>query len=192
MNTPSPFFIGCPSRDGQGLVQSVLALGHLEAWLQRPIAFIMGIGSNIPRARNGVMDQIRRDFGLQTHWVLWWDSDILVTPDQIPAVAAMIRFGQEHQMAVTANYRINTGEHVLMQTIDGTIHRFTDQGLAALPEWAPIESTGLGFCYCPVEAEYIFHADRMGEDVHFWHDHPDLELRVTKAVQLRHAKTVWL
>ena len=188
-----PLIVGCPSRDEMGMVLSVVTLSRVGDYLDRPVEFITGVGSNIPRARNAVMQGIRREHGVQDHWVLWWDSDIWLTTDQAPAVAEMIRFSEQHGMATTIDYRINTGEHVLMKRMeDGKVHRFTDKGIESLPNWAPIDATGFGLCYCPVESDYVFHADALGEDIHYWQDHPNLELRFAKNVRVRHAKTVML
>ena len=191
----TPLLIGVPTPNGMGLMTSVLALAGLHQVLDRPVAFVQGEGGNIPRARNQVLATIRAQLGSGPVPVLWWDTDIRVTDDQIPAVADMIRYGEAHQVCVTAHYRMNTGESHLMRgdRTPGAGTHYTAEELAVMPDWAPVGMAGFGLLFIPqMPVDYVFRADNVGEDVHWWWDHPDWPLVVAKSVIIHHRKAIWI
>lgn len=162
--------------------------------LRCPVHFLVGEAGNIPRSRNKVLEEARKHVGDQgTAWILWLDSDIVIPPGGHRALADAVRWSDATHMAWTANYRMATGENVVMRerTADGA-HHFTNAELAALPEWAEVGMSGMGCCYLPTNAAYMFHADVLGEDIHFFLDHPDLRLHFAKHIEVKHKKIVAL
>lgn len=192
---PDLLILGVPSRDGLGLMASVLALSGLSQVLDRPVAVVQGEGGNIPKARNQVVALIRARLGPEPRSTLWWDTDILVTEEQIPAVADMVRYGESHQACVTADYRMNAVQSHLMRgdRTPGAGTHYTPEELAAMPEWSPVGMAGFGLLFIPsMPLDYVFHADTIGEDTHWWWDHPDIPLVRAQHVTVGHRKSVWL
>ncbi len=56
------------------------------------------------------------------------------------------------------------------------------------PVSANMGLAGLGFAYCEQPLDYRFHADTIGEDVHFWRDHPELQIHWIPDPHLGHRK----
>lgn len=191
----TPLIIGVPTANGMGLMTSVLALAGLHTVLERPVAFVQGEGGNIPRARNQVLQTIQANLGPNPVDILWWDTDIRVADDQIPAVASMIRYGVDHQVSVSADYHMSTGETHLMKgnrTPGAGVH-YSAEELAAMADWAPVGMAGFGLLFIPqMPVDYVFRADNVGEDVHWWWDHPDWPLVVAKSVIIHHRKAIWI
>ena len=128
-------------------------------------------------------------------WVLWIDSDILVLPGSGPTIAAAMRWAEETHVCVVGNYRMQTGQSVLMDRrgLEGSPHHYTDVELAALPRPYPeVGLAGLGFAYCPQPLTYRFHADTIGEDIHFWREHPELRIHLIDGLHLGHRKSQFL
>jgi hypothetical protein len=122
--------------------------------------------------------------------MLWLDSDILVLPGSAPIIAAAIQWAEDAR-CVVGNYRMSTGQSVLMdhRGPKGVAHHYTDAELAALPRPYPeVGAAGLGFAYCEQPLQYRFHADTIGEDIHFWWDHPDLRIHWIPDLHLGHRK----
>ena len=191
----TPLIIGVPTPNGMGLTVSILTLSELYRSLDRSVVFAQGEAGNIPRARNQVLVMIRAQLGLDSVPVLWWDTDILINKDQITPIVDMIHYGETHQVCVTANYRMNTGDSHLMRgdRTPGAGTHYTAEELATMPDWSPVGMAGFGLLFIPqMPLDYVFHADTVGEDVHWWWDHADLPLVLSKSVQIRHRKSVWL
>lgn len=191
----TPLILGMPSRDGTGIVDSILTFQRMGPALERPVAFAQGEMGNIPRARNEVLRQVKLNIGEGTYPMLWWDNDIKVPPAQLDAVNAMITYGLTHQVAVTANYRMANGLSVMMggDRTPGSGAHYTDDELHAMDNWSSVGMTGFGLLFVPaMSTEYEFHSDRYGEDIHFWWDHKELPLVWAKDVNVYHRKSVWL
>lgn len=191
VETMGDVLVGMPTRDGQALIQTLhelIALGHT---LRVPVHFLVGEAGNIPRSRNLVMEQARaRSFGSRTAWILWIDSDILIPRGGNVMVAEAIRWSWETKNAWAASYRMANGQSVLMRDHDGG--HYTPEELASLPAWAPIAMSGLGCAFVQMDLDYVFHADVLGEDVHFFRDHPNLDLHYARDVRVNHRKVVTL
>jgi hypothetical protein len=69
---------------------------------------------------------------------------------------------------------------------------YTREELAALPDWHPIGMTGFGLLFVRQPLHYVFHADVTGEDVHFWFENPQLDIRYAKQVRVGHMKSITL
>ena len=191
----TPLILGMPSRDGTGIVDSLITLPRLGPALDRPVAFAQGEMGNIPRARNEVLRQVAHNLGSGTYPMLWWDNDIRIPPSQLDAVVDMVTYGLQNNVAVTANYRMANGVTVMMKgdRTPGTGSHYTDAELRVMGEWPSVGMSGFGLLFVPaMSTEYVFRADHHGEDIHFWWDHKDLPLVWAKEVTIYHRKSVWL
>lgn len=194
VGTEPSLLVAIPTPDLRAMVPSLVELGHVAQDLGRPLEVILGEASNIPRARNVALAQIRKQSAGETHrWMLWLDSDILIAPNTASIIAESITWAEGHQHAIVANYRMASGENVLMTTRNlATVRHYTDKELAELSEFDVIGMAGLGWVYLNQPLDYVFHADTYGEDVHFWWDHPEIGLHWAKRIKLGHKKTVLL
>ena len=182
--------------DRWAVVQSLLELGKVSQVLGRRMQFSVSQGSNIPRSHNTVIEQLQYQYPDQaTQWVLWLDSDVAVFPESKTIIADAILWAEANHVAVTGNYRMNTGENVLLATRgpDPPAHHYTNAELEALPRPYPsVAFAGFGFMYLEQPLSYRFHADTLGEDIHFWWDHPTIRLHWIADLHLGHHKAVLL
>ncbi len=195
----SALLVVIPSHDMRAVVPTLMALERVSHLLHRELQTVVGEGSNIPRARNvavqGLRDRAVRD---SDPWILWLDSDIWLADDSVVAVAEAIRWAEAHDAAIVANYRMSDGRNVLMKRRapdfpePGEDAHYTDEELAALPDYAEVGMAGLGFVYLRHPLTYRFHADDLGEDIYFWQDHPEMRLHLAKQIHLGHKKLVLL
>jgi hypothetical protein len=190
-----PLHIALTSHDGRAETITAIALARdLAPALGRAVEFHIGEASNIPRARNVCLRLAEAATAdAPSIRLLWLDSDIRLDPTAMPTLARYIARADADGTAFAAHYR----------QADGRSTFFLRRGLMAgpaldcasvarLPDWAPLAMCGFGLLYAPVERGYVFHADDVGEDIHFWLDHPQTDLRYAKALGLRHHKAVLL
>ena len=177
--------VAIPTRDGQAMIQTVLSLMQVGWQLERPTAFFISEASNIPRGRNIIVDQLRQRFPRQsTVRVLWIDADIWILPVVVKPIAEAIRWAEAHDTNIVANYLMANGESVLIRERTQDTRHYTQNEWEQLPNYAPIGMSGFGFVYLHHPLDYTFYADRVGEDIHFWWDHPSLEVHAAKQIQL--------
>ena len=163
--------------------------------MQRIMKLLLGEAGNIPRARNIVMDEVRkelkRDSGIA--WVLWVDSDILLPAFSHKAIANAIHWSEQTGKAWVANYKMASNQNVILKQRDYYhAEHYTDEEISNLTPFAEIAMSGFGLAYLPMDLSYLFHADRWGEDVHFFMDHPDLKVHLANNIIINHKKTVLL
>jgi hypothetical protein len=191
---PEEVHVAVPTRDATGVLQTALDLFGLGSALGRPVSYSWTAYGSIPRARNALTEHIRAQVGRDRAWVLWVDSDIFLQGG-IAAVAQAIRWSWQTGCAWTAHYHRADGlSHIMAaRDVDGRVARnLTDAEIEALPEWAEVGAAGLGMCFVPMPLDYVWHADRAGEDVLFWIEHPEIRLHLAKRVTLLHMKTTWV
>ena len=76
------------------------------------------------------------------------------------------------------------GASVFMRSRDPHDGRhYSDLELAPLPDYSEISLTGLGFAYVPHPLDSTFRADTIGEDTHFWWDHPENSFALTQNIR---------
>ncbi len=188
--------VALPTHDRRAVVQSILELGAVGQQLRRRVRFVVSEGSNIPRSRNSVLEELRRQHpNVANLWVLWLDSDILIFPGSSTVISEAIRWAESTTACVVGNYRMADGQNVVMATRDSMapIKHYTDDELAALPGPYPeVGLAGLGFAYVPQTLAYQFYADGIGEDIHYWWDHPDPHLHWIPDLRLGHRKAIML
>lgn len=194
MMPKNALIVAVPTHDMRMVVPSLLELNAVGREAGRPLHFILGQGSNIPRSRNHILQQLRALYPHQdTVWVLWIDSDIWIREDSAPAIAKALAWAHQHEQAIVGNYRMGSGTSVFMHSRDPQDGRhYSDIELAKLPDYSEIALSGLGFAYVPQPLDYIFRADAIGEDIHFWWDHPEIHLHWPQAIHLGHLKAVLL
>lgn len=186
-----PLFVAMPTHDNRAVIQTVMEFTQLGGVLGRTVQFLISRASNIPRGRNVCMDAARQARATDPLWVFWVDSDILLIPGQAPAVADMIRYAEAHHVGVTAHYRMDNGESMLMSDRSMQASHYTSEEVAQWPRWQEVGMAGMGFCYLPMPRDYTFTADITGEDVRFFQAFPDMRLVVDNTIQLRHWKSAW-
>lgn len=181
-----------PTRDHMGLITSVLSLRDVAAALGRPLFIVQGQGGNIPRARNMALAVVRQQFGPAPRWLLWWDTDILVPPDQVPVVADAIRWAEARGPgAVLADYpQEDQTRTILVRDADGQL-RNRPAGPPPADPYVPVEGGGMGLAYVFMDPTTEFHAGQVGEDVHFWSTYPHPRWWATR-IRVPHRKAVWL
>ena len=91
---------------------------------------------------------------------------------------------EAHDTNIVANYLMANGESVLIRERTQDTRHYTQTEWEQLSNYAPIGMSGFGFVYLHHPLDYTFYADRVGEDIHFWWDHPSLELHAAKQIQL--------
>ncbi|MCY0881712.1 MAG: hypothetical protein OWS74_06925 [Firmicutes bacterium] len=168
-----PILIGLPTKDLLAPIVTMLELSQLSGRFSgRPVTFCIGQASNIPRARNIVMDRAREKSNEDPLGVLWIDADIVLKSGDSENLAQMIRWGEESGKAITANYRRSDGlsAHMADRTPYGA-RNYTEE----LKKGQNIGMAGFGCAYIPMPRNYRFRADIIGEDVYFWLDNPQLE-----------------
>lgn len=192
----TPLIVAIPTQDRRAVVQSLLELSKVSHILKRPLHFSVSEGSNIPRSRNTIVQDLQHQYpDRATQWVLWLDSDIIILSGHEAIIAEAVLWAEANQVAVTGNYRMNSGENVLLATRgpEPPAHHFTDTELDALPKPYPsVALAGFGFLYIEQPLSYRFHADTVGEDIHFWWDHPYIHVHWIPDLHLGHRKAVVL
>ena len=189
-----PLLIGIPTRDSTMVIGTMLELIESGHGLGRPVQFVSSEASNVPRARNIVVAQIRANYAAAVHpWVLWIDSDIIIAPGGHVAIVDALRWAEEHETPIVANYLMADGQSVVMLGPDRhQVHHGTREEITELANYAEVQMTGFGFLYIRHPLSYVFHADLYGEDIHFWWDNPEIQPHLAKQITLGHQKTVVL
>lgn len=182
-----------PTRDGTMRASTALALTQLPSLFGRPkpVRFIIVSASNIPRGRNKCREKLQEHLGRKTGhaWVLWVDSDIEIV--DIRQVAEAIKHSWDTGVGFTAHYRMASGTSTLLRRTGADQYRnYTVEELAELPPWFPIPLCGFGLLFHRLDLAYTFRADKWGEDVNYWTDHPEEVVAYAKYVQLTHYKEV--
>jgi hypothetical protein len=191
-----PLHVALPTHDGRAEVVTVTVLARdLSAALGRPVQIHVGEASNIPRARNVCLRlaEAASGTGDGTLWLLWVDSDIRLPAQGVPGLARYIARAEAEHVACAAHYRQADGRSTFFLRRGRMAGPALDVlGVSRLPDWAALGMSGFGLLYAPVEPGYVFHADDIGEDIHFWLDHPQAELRYAKGIEIRHHKATLL
>lgn len=189
---------------------------------QYEVIFIDAQGSNIPRARNSCMDLVRNNdeyiimFWMDDDMVLPTDE---TTVRHLMDMMGHVLADTKRRSIVACDYlttmRDKDGNYEYQmryyRTLDDTNFAiypylkpyienniFTSCDIKESQLHSSIKSTshlgasGFGLCVGWFPTQYIFHADRLGEDIHFWYDNPDLELIRYNAFIPNHAKVVLL
>lgn len=186
-------YVGIPTHDGRAIINSMFEIVAVGLRLERRVRVWIGEAGNIPRARNTVLDQARQYASESPAWILWIDSDIIIPPGGHHAIAEAIQWSESSGTGWVANYKMSDGQNVLMKErrLYGSPH-YSQQEIEQLPDWAEIGMSGLGLAFLPVALDYEFHADRAGEDTHYFLDYSDLQVRFAKKIKIHHRKMVVL
>jgi hypothetical protein len=185
------------SRDRRALVETVGQLSGALLELSDGGAnvcrfLVTSALANVCRGRNDMNASLRESLGRDRAWVLWLDDDVLLL-DGRPVVAAVRRSWREG-VGFVAHYAMRDGRSHMMKGLGRTLEEapnYTAAELDGLPDWHPIPQAGMGFVFVPMPLDYVWHADTLGEDVHFFLD-TGIELRYAKAIELRHQKDLLL
>ena len=189
---PEPIFLCLPTRDGTAQVRSIETFELCALQLRRPLVIVMAEASNIPRARNGIHDGLRQAGLTATTRVWWMDSDMRFGVEALPHLQRMMAIGEREPLhvLVAAHYRMADGRWQGLLAREGDVH------IEALPDkessYYAKGASGFGLVYGSTDPAYVWHADREGEDVWWWRDHPGAAVRFYNAWHPGHAKEVVL
>lgn len=194
---PNTLTVAVPTHDSRAVVQTLLEIMQVGREMARPVWVVTTEASNIPKGRNLVLERIRDHINPSRAsgrpWVMWIDSDIVIPPDSYGVIAKALLWAETNNRCIAANYMMGSGTPVLMKSRDPEqAYHYTMQELNELPAYAEVGMAGFGFLYLQQPVDYVFHADRVGEDVHFWWDNPDIAIHYAKDVRLGHKKFVTL
>ncbi len=141
--------IAVPSHDSRAVIQSLLELMQVGQDLGRAVWVVTSEASNIPRCRNLVLDRIRERIApSERPWVLWVDSDMVIPLNHHAMIARAIEWAESHEKALVANYLMANGRSVMMRSRDPEhAQHYSLAELEALPPYAEIGMSGLGFVY---------------------------------------------
>ena len=165
-----PLFIALPTRDGSAQVLTVQTLLALGAMVGHVPILLVPEASNIPKSRNYIQEYFREQ-KKAGYWAWWVDSDILLTQNDLPHLQRMMAIAHETRKTVSAHYRRTDGAWQGM----ATRKRYGSTQVIRKPDvefWESDGMTGFGCVYGKFDSRYTFHADDIGEDVHYWLDHP--------------------
>ena len=110
MTPENALIVAVPTHDMRMVIPSLLELNAVGRQVRRPLQFVMGQGSNIPRSRNHILQQLRQLYPHRdTAWVLWIDSDIWIRPESALAIAEALEWAHQHEQAIVGNYRREMG-----------------------------------------------------------------------------------
>lgn len=159
---------------------------------RRPLVIVLAEASNIPRARNGIHEGLKNAGVTKKTRVWWMDSDMLVQVDALPHLARMMEIGEREPLhvLVAAHYRMADGRW------QGLMAREGDDHIAEIPDaetsYCAKGATGFGLVYGSTDPDYVWHADREGEDIWWWRDHPKAAVRFYNPWHPGHKKEVVL
>jgi hypothetical protein len=191
--SPNSLLVGLPTHDGRAMVHSLTALSQVGSALGRPVQFLIGEAGSIPRSRNLVLEMARqRPEVVDTAWILWLDSDILIPADAVEAIVQAILWSESTDQSWVAHYRMADGASVLMRERSARATHYTVKDLQELNNFAQVGLAGLGLAYIKTDVHYIFHSDELGEDVHFFLDQPNLSIHFAKDIRVLHRKAVMI
>lgn len=191
---PSDVLVLCvPTRDHMGLITSVMTWHLVAQRLGRPLLVVQGQGSNIPRARNTALEAVVAQLGPGPRWIAWWDTDILLTPDQVAPWVAAMQWAEAHGPgAVLADYAQEDGTRtVFTAEPDGSWVPWPAPQPRPTDPYVPVVGGGLGLAYVWMDPATTFTAGRTGEDVAFWQAYP-YPIHWATQVRVLHRKAVWL
>ena len=198
---PSDIFIGIASPNGRAPIHTISALKDCGAYLGSNIYFVISQGSSINKNRNHVKEYLLQtippdEVAKYTHILTFWlDDDIFLDYSSVPQVVKFIVKAQQDAIkgkliAYTANYNRLTGDSSIMK--ERTYYaspNYTKEEIGRMTGHETVVGmSGFGFLATPIPLDYIFHADRIGEDVYFWMENPDIKLKLWTGINLAHQK----
>ncbi len=194
---PPELWILIPTRDSTSVTHTTIVLTELAMTTQVPHCVYWCERSNIPRSRNTLVDYVRSAVGpgRDRAWCLWVDSDIMIPTESVPALRTAIEASWRSGVGFTAHYPMVSGDSHMIMTKDlptDFAPNVTAKDMRGFPDGAQVPMCGFGCLLVPQDLRYEFRTDRWGEDVYYWHDHPDEFVSYRRDVRIQHHKAVWL
>ena len=197
MSTPfsDKLYFGIPSRnstmDISSLANIIFALGTLEQEIQLEHVDCVVQASNIPRARNAIMDQFGRPNDKM--FMMWVDDDMIIRSHVDIVNSIKLAMSMEESIVVVPY-------HMSTPPFESTIRKYRRiRGEGENPQFEPKKEieyldekgcAGLGFAVGWFPSKYLFHADEIGEDVYFWCEHPHIPMVVDSRWTAGHRKEI--
>lgn len=194
---PRELWVLIPTGNGTSMTHTAIMMTEMAMSLPVPHGVYWVERSNIPRSRNALVHSVRNAVGPDRDraWCLWVDSDILTPTETIPAIRDAIEWSWRTGIGWTAHYPMVNGDSHMIMTKDlprdfkPNVKR---EDLDELPDGAKVPMCGFGLLFVPQDLRYDFYTDQWGEDVYYWHDHPEEHVEFRKDVWIQHHKLVYL
>lgn len=177
----------CATRDFQGAVaETMVTLWNVLWTMGRAPVYCQFQSYGYAFVRAGVFRQLREAYKMPIIRGFMIDDDILLKSDQQQNLASAIETADKFQWNFISPYRTRDG-YTSIARENGDLLR-PDEVMALAP-FDRVGNGGLGFYYGNLPLDYKFHEGGVfgGEDLNFFHENPDLQLRCVP-IQLRHLK----
>lgn len=198
-DTPSTCAVlfGMTTRSGEADATTMFMLpGFAAVTLNRPVSsLVVARCSQIVKGRNLVhqrakwrLDQLPPGVTAPDH-LIWIDSDIVLEPRTLLALAECVHFCEAHPGTAAGIAYAREPDHdsggqppaAMGGTGEDPV--YDDSG-----QYQRVAVLGFGATVIPMDLDYVFHADNIGEDVYYARDHPDLTWWVHRGAMARHRK----
>ena len=170
-------------------IKELTEIGYLIG--KNPALFVSS-QTGILQARQSSLQQVANYFALTPRGFII-DSDVWLQSSTDVTINYIKRADEEHCSFVGA-YLEPTGT-LALQVKRG--EKLTQEQYKSLPDWSPVAMAGLGFYYGDIPLDYTFKFDAnivtgggLGEDFHFFNDHPQYNTKLAKGIKLAHMKYV--
>ena len=177
----------CATRDFQGAVaETVVTLWNTLYTMKRSPVYCQFQSHGYAFVRAGVFRNLRDGYKMPVIRGFMIDDDILLKSDQQQQLAIAIDTADKFGWNFVSPYRTRDG-YVAVARANGDLLR-PDEVIAMAP-FTRVDNGGLGFYYGDLPLDYKFHEEGVfgGEDLNFFHENPQLELRIVN-LNLRHLK----
>lgn len=182
------------STDGKAMANTIKTLTELAYEVGRIPALIVVTQTGILNARQVGLVMLKEYFRHNPRGFLI-DGDIEVVSNDGILREYVLKADKEGVSFVGA-YFTKQGITDVMTEFPKTINA---EQYAELEDWADIKAAGLGFYYGEIPLDYTFRFDAkpdlsggMGEDFHFFMDHPSFNTKLAKNIILGHVKAIRL
>ena len=182
------------SSDGKAMAATVKMLTELAYSIGRIPALVVVTTSGLLMARQVGLAKLREYFQHNPRGFII-DSDIELVGNSALLAEYVTRADAEKCSFVGA-YLSKSG------IVDIQIEQYKQMepaDYATLSDWSNVKFAGLGFYYGEIPMDYEFKFDSkfdrnegLGEDYHFFNDHPQFKTKLAKKLILGHYKTVRL
>jgi hypothetical protein len=188
--------VGIPTRDSRAVIQSISTIIETALFLKRDIKWRVSQSGFIILGRNDILKQVKTEFPEKTHdWILWLDDDIIITEDY-RRLSYLITEAEKRNLSWGTNVKIfvNTkpGEQAVSNYIQppGGGKSYSEEELFGAKDFElKVARSGLALGYIYTPLDYKFHWTEAGEDINFFLENKEIDLRYCRLRNL-HQKSI--